>query len=104
MKPVCLQFRRNKIIIPGVVTVIVAMIAGWVTFRETFGQTTAYTVSELSAGVPCRLNNLGDVAGNAGDPSSGEIGAVLWYHGRYRVAKNLGNVRSGDDGYDCRGK
>src|SRR5205814_928392 len=98
VRPALQLFRRNKISITRVVTVIVAMIAGWVTFRETFGQTTAYTVSELSAGVPCRLNNLGDVAGNAGDPSSGEIGAVLWYHGRYRVPKHLGKLQGGDHG------
>ena len=98
MKSVCLQLRRNKIIIPGVVAVVLAITAGVVILRDTFGQTTTYTVSELSVGVPCRLNNLGDVAGNAGDPSSGEIGAVLWYHGRYRVPKHLGKLHGGDHG------
>ena len=98
MKSVCLQLRRNKIIIPGVVTVILAITAGVVTLRETFGETTTYTVSELSVGVPRRLNNLGDVAGNAGDPSSGEIGPAVWNHGRFRVPKHLGKLHGGDHG------
>ena len=50
MRPVLRQFRRNKINMTSVVSVILAVTAGVVTFRETFGQTTAYTVSELSAG------------------------------------------------------
>jgi probable HAF family extracellular repeat protein len=99
MKSIYLQLRKNKIIIPGVVTVILAITAGVVTLRETFGETTTYTVSELSAGVPRRLNNLGDVAGNAGDSSSGEIGAALWYHGKYKLRpKPLGKLHGGDHG------
>ena len=98
MKSVCLQLRRNKIIIPVVVTVILAITAGVVILQETFGETTTYTVSELSVGVPRRLNNLGDVAGNAGDPSSGEIGPVLWKQGRFRVPKHLGKLHGGDHG------
>jgi probable HAF family extracellular repeat protein len=92
MKPVLLQFKRNRINMTRVVTVVLAVTAGVVTFRETFGETTAYTVSELSAGgVPCRLNNLGDVAGSAGDSSSGETRATMWNHGNLRPT-NLGNL------------
>jgi probable HAF family extracellular repeat protein len=98
MKSVCLQLRRNKIIIPGVVAVVLAITAGVVILRDTFGQTTTYTISELSVGVPRRLNNLGDVAGNAGDSSSGEIGPVLWYHGRPRLPQHLGKLHGGDHG------
>src|SRR5437868_14395996 len=98
MKSVCLQLRRNKIIIPGVVAVVLAITAGVVLLRDTFGQTTTYTVSERSVGVPCRLNNLGAVAGNAGDPSSGERGAGLWYHGRCRVPRRWGRPQGGDLG------
>jgi probable HAF family extracellular repeat protein len=77
-------------------SVILAVTAGVVTWRETFGQTTAYTVSELSApGVPCRLNNLGDVAGRAGDSPSGETRATIWNHGSWRPT-NLGNLGRGE--------
>ena len=80
----------------SVVTVILAVTAGVVTFRETFGETTAYTVSELSAaGVPCRLNNLGDVAGKAGDSPSGETRAITWNHASLRPT-NLGNLGDGE--------
>src|SRR6266566_9533662 len=90
------QFRRNKINMTSVVTVIVAVTAGVVTFRQTFGETTAYTVSELSAaGVPCRLNNLGDVAGRAGDSPSGETRATIWNRASLRPT-NLGNLGGGE--------
>jgi probable HAF family extracellular repeat protein len=89
-------FRRNKIYTTGVLTLILAIAAGVVTLRETFGETTAYRVSELSAaGVPYRLNNLGDVAGRAGDSSSGENRATIWNHGSLRPA-NLGTLGSGE--------
>jgi probable HAF family extracellular repeat protein len=88
--------RRNKIIMTSVVTVILALMAGVVTLRETFGETTAYTVSELSgAGAPCRLNNLGDVAGRAGDSLSGKTRATIWNHGSLRPT-NLGNPGGGE--------
>jgi probable HAF family extracellular repeat protein len=93
--------RRNKINMTSVVTVILAVTAGVVTFRETFGATTAYTVSELSGAgdtgrVPCRLNNLGDVAGRAGDSLSGETRATIWnHHGSLRPT-NLGNLAGGE--------
>jgi len=73
-----------------------AATAGVVTFRQTFGETTAYTILELSAaGVPCRLNNLGDVVGKAGDSPSGEIRATIWNHGSLRPT-NLGNLGRGE--------
>jgi probable HAF family extracellular repeat protein len=87
--PVLQPFRRNKINMTGVLTLILAVTSGVVTFRDTFGQTIEYTVSELSAGgVPCRLNNLGAVAGKAGDSPSGETRATIWGHGNFR-ATNL---------------
>jgi probable HAF family extracellular repeat protein len=80
----------------SVVSVMLAVTAGVVTLRKTSGQTTAYTVLELSAGgVPCRLNNLGDVAGKAGDSSSGEARATIWSHGSLR-STNLGNLGGGE--------
>jgi probable HAF family extracellular repeat protein len=49
------------------------------------GQTQAYIVRQLSsddgAAVPCKLNNLGDFAGRAGDPFSGATRATVWNHG-----------------------
>jgi probable HAF family extracellular repeat protein len=91
-------YRRNKINMTGVLRVILAVTMGVVTCRETFGQMTVYTVSELSAGgVPSRLNNLGDVAGSAGDSSSGEIEAALWHHGKYKFRpKHLGKLHGGE--------
>ena len=71
MRSVLPQFRRNKINITGILTVILAAMAGVVICQETFAQMTVYTVSELSAGVPSRLNNLGDVAGRADDSFQG---------------------------------
>ncbi len=80
----------------SVVTVILAVTAGVVTFRETLGETTAYTVSELPAGVPCRLNDFGDVAGKGGDSPSGEILATIWHHGNRRHPKHLGKLHGGE--------
>jgi len=90
------QFRRNKINMTSVVAVILAVTAGVVTFRQTFGETTAYTVLELSAaGVPCRLTNSGDVAGKAADSPSGETRATIWNHGSLGPT-NLGNLGGGE--------
>jgi probable HAF family extracellular repeat protein len=97
MRSLLEQLRRNKINMTGVLRVILAVTMGVVTCRETLGQMTVYTVSELSAGVPRRLNNFGDVAGNAGDSSSGEIGAALWHHGKYKFRpKHLGKFHGGE--------
>jgi probable HAF family extracellular repeat protein len=97
MRSVLPQFRRNRINIASIVSVILAVTAGVVTFRETFGQTTSYTVLELSGAdrVPCRLNNLGDVAGRARDSLSGEIRATIWNHGSLRP-RNLGKLGGGE--------
>jgi probable HAF family extracellular repeat protein len=96
MRPVSLQFKRNRINITSVLAVILAVAAGVITCREIFGQTTMYTVSELSdAGVPCRLNNLGDVAGRAADSPLGKTRATVWNHGRSRP-RNLGDLDGGE--------
>jgi probable HAF family extracellular repeat protein len=89
-------FRRNKIIMTSVVTVALSLTIGMVTCCDTFGQTIVYTVSELPAGVPCRLNNFGDVAGKGGDSSSGEILATIWHHGSRRHPKHLGKLHGGE--------
>jgi probable HAF family extracellular repeat protein len=61
------------------------------------GQTQAYIVQQLSSGVPCKLNNLGDVAGNSNDSSSGETLASIWHHGKYKFRpKRLGKLHGGE--------
>src|SRR6266513_4245393 len=78
-----------------IIALLVA-IAELVSAEHSLAQTTAYTVSELSAtGVPCRLNNFGDVAGKAGDSSSGETQATIWKHGRFKP-KHLGKLHGGE--------
>jgi probable HAF family extracellular repeat protein len=81
----------------SVVSLILAVTAGLVTFRQTFGETIAYTVSELSGAgrVPCQLNNLGDVAGRAGDSVSGKTRATIWNHGSL-WRRDLGNLAGGE--------
>ena len=41
------------------------------------GQTRHYIVTELSSGVPCKLNNLGDIAGRTGGALEGELKAAV---------------------------
>jgi probable HAF family extracellular repeat protein len=76
---------------------LLATIAELVCAEHSLGQTTAYTVSELSGAdrVPCRLNNLGDVAGRARDSLSGETRATTWNHGSLR-RRNLGKLGGGE--------
>ena len=95
MRSVLPQLRRNKINMTSVVTVALAVTAGLVTCGKTFGQTTVYTVSELSAGVPSRLNNLGDVTGKARNSVLGKTGAIIWNHGSLQ-RRNLGNLAGGE--------
>src|ERR1043166_2320275 len=93
--PALQPFRQNKINFTGVLTVILSITMGVVTCPETFGQMTVYKVSELSAGVPCRLNNLGDIAGRAGESRSGETRATIWNRLSLRP-RNLGKLEGGD--------
>jgi probable HAF family extracellular repeat protein len=95
--PALQPFRRDKTNMTGVLILFLAVTSGMVSLTETFGQTTtAYRVSELAAaGVPCRLNNLGDVAGSACDSSTGETRAIMWNHDSLRLA-NLGDLSGGE--------
>ncbi len=90
------QFKRNKINMTSVVSIILAVTAGVVNVRQTFGQTNEYTVLELSAGIPSRLNNFGDVAGRGADSSSGETQATIWNHGHFKKPKHLGKLHGGE--------
>ena len=80
----------------SILTVILSLTAAVVTCQQTFGQATDYIVSELPAGVPCRLNDFGDVAGKSGDSPSGEILATIWHHGNRRHPKHLGKLHGGE--------
>src|SRR6266699_342803 len=96
MRPVLRQFRRSKINVTSLVSIILAVTAGVVNVRQTFGQTNEYTVLELSAGIPSRLNNFGDVAGRGADSSSGETQATIWNHGHFKQPKHLGKLHGGE--------
>jgi probable HAF family extracellular repeat protein len=76
-----------------VIMALLVVIAELVSAEHSLAQTTTYTVTELpTAGqVPCRLNNLGDVAGRAGDSPSGETRATIWNHGSLQPT-NLGSL------------
>jgi probable HAF family extracellular repeat protein len=79
-----------------VIITLLVVIAELVSAEHSLAQTTAYAVSELSGpGVPYRLNNLGDVAGKAGDSRSGKTGATIWNRGSLQ-RKNLGNLAGGE--------
>jgi probable HAF family extracellular repeat protein len=110
MRSVLLQFRRNKINVTSVVAAILAVTTGVVTLRQIvacgvggmvlFGQTTAYTVSELSTAgdagqVPCRLNNLGDLVGRADNSAARGTRATTWSHST-RQPKVLGALPGGE--------
>ena len=96
IKSASLPFSINRINPTRVVSVLFALTAGVIACPEIFGQATEYAISQLSAGgVPCRLNNLGDVAGRAGNSPSGETRAIIWNHGNLRPA-NLGNIGAGE--------
>jgi probable HAF family extracellular repeat protein len=85
----------------SLVIVVLAITAAVATFGGRSSETTAYTVSELSGPlgqVPCRLNNLGDVAGRAGESLSGEARGTIWNHGSL-APTNLDKLGGGE--YSC---
>jgi hypothetical protein len=63
------------------------------------GQTQRYIVSQLSSDdatvVPCKLNNLGDLAGSAAVSVGGETRATIWNHSTLQ-AKHLGVLPGGE--------
>ena len=84
----------------GVIIALLVTISELVSIECTLAQTTTYTVSELSAAaaagqVPCRLNNLGDLAGRAGNSGRGKTQATIWSHGTLQP-KLLGALPGGD--------
>ncbi len=83
-----------------VIIALLVTIAELVSTEHTLAQTTTYTVAELSAAaaagqVPCRLNNLGDLAGRAANSGRGKTQATTWSHGTLQP-KLLGALPGGD--------
>jgi probable HAF family extracellular repeat protein len=90
------MLRRKTELHIALIIALLVTITELASTEHTLAQTTAYAVSEISAGgAPCRLNNLGDVAGKAGDSPSGETRATMWNHGSLRPT-NLGNPGGGE--------
>src|SRR4051812_17029038 len=80
----------------SVVTVGVAVISGLLSWQHACGQNALYTASEIQgAEIVCQLNNLGDVAGRAVDPATGEGRAATWNHAGLRRLI-LGRLAGGD--------
>ncbi len=96
MSFVLLPFRGIKL--TYVLSVILGVTTGLVTPWETFGQTSAYLVTELSgedaSQVPCKLNNLGDIAGRK-STVEGAPRATTWNVFRSN-SKLLGALSGGD--------
>ena len=90
-----LSLRKRRQIVGMVVLLAVSLFVP----LQVRGQTQEYIVRQLSsedaAGVPCKLNNLGDVAGRAGDSFSGETQATIWNHGS-SGRRNLGKLAGGE--------
>jgi probable HAF family extracellular repeat protein len=78
----------------------IAIIAGTlISPSRVIAQTQHYMVRELSGddvtGVPCKLNNLGDIAGRAGSAIGGKARASVWNRSNLQ-SKNLAAVAGGD--------
>ena len=88
---------RNKIKMTSIVTVILAVTAG-IAYSpgDIRADDRVHSLGDfLVAGVPCRLNNLGDVAGRAGDSFSGKTRATSGITADSRPT-NLGNLGGGE--------
>src|SRR5260370_27335215 len=98
MRPMFMPRRKTDVDIRLSIALL-AVIVELVAAENSVAQTTAYTVSEVSAAiaagqVPCRLNNLGDLVGRAGNFWGG-TGAATWSHGTLHT-KHLGVLAGGD--------
>src|SRR5258708_2882187 len=99
MRPMFMPRRKTDVHIRLSIALL-AVIVELVAAENSVAQTTAYTVSEVSAAiaagqVPCRLNNLGDLVGRAGNSVGGGTGAAMWGHGTLHT-KHLGVLPGGD--------
>ena len=80
---------------------VIAVISGsLISPIEVCGQTSQYTVTELSSDdatrVPCKLNNHGDIAGRADNALHGEPRATLWnrsnLHSKHLVLSSAATI------------
>src|SRR5215510_13745589 len=79
--------------------ILIMVIASLIVATRVVGQTRQYVVTELSnedaAGVPCKLNNFGDIVGRTSSNGKGAPRATLWNHSGKKV-KHLGVLAQGD--------
>src|SRR5205814_3794498 len=98
MKSILRSQRSRKTSLIYLLSASSVVLAGLLTLRETFGQTSAYIVTEVlgedASQVPRKLNNLGDIAGRKGSVEGGPR-ATIW--NRFRSnSKHLGALSGGD--------
>src|SRR5438093_12071248 len=95
MKPQLLTLRTWRQSLGAMVFVVASLIAPC----KGVGQTRQYMVTELSRedapGVPCKLNNVGDIAGRAGSVLDGKLKATVWDRSNFK-AKHIGALLGGD--------
>jgi probable HAF family extracellular repeat protein len=98
MRPLVIPRRKTDAYIVLIITLLVAA-AELVTVEHSVAQTTTYTVSELPFAdadhIPCRLNNLGDLAGRTDNSGGRGTRATTWSHSTLQP-KNLGALPGGD--------
>lgn len=99
MKPLFTSRRKTGVPIVLIIALLVA-IAELIPGENSVSQLPAYTISEVSGAsdarqVFCRLNNLGDLVGRAGNVGGGGTGAAIWSHGSLK-RKELGFLAGGD--------
>src|SRR5207248_1709197 len=79
--------------------IVVMVTASLIASTKVVGQTRQYVVTELSnedvAGVPCKLNNFGDIVGRTSSKGEGTPRATLWNRPHGSV-KHLGVLPGGD--------
>jgi hypothetical protein len=91
-----LKLTRKKLDDIRLLVIALTITAGILLWREAARQGVMYAVTELpGGGVPCRLNNFGDLAGTAADIRSGEVQATTWNRGVLR-RRILGKLQGGD--------
>jgi probable HAF family extracellular repeat protein len=77
----------------------IALLGGGWTPASAFGQARQYIITELSAeeahAVPCKLNNLGDIAGRVGGALEGKTHATVWNRSNFK-SKHLATLLDGD--------
>jgi probable HAF family extracellular repeat protein len=81
------------------VAIVIMVTANMIASTRVVGQTRQYAVTELSdqdaAGVPCKLNNFGEIVGRTSGKDEGAPRATLWNHSGAKV-KHLGVLARGD--------